>query len=198
MRTLKKFGVLMVAVFALSVVGVASASAAEFTASSAPAELEGTQTSSQVFTTAASGKEKVTCTKAHTTGTVASKGAASQEVTVAYTGCTAEGVPLFGTAPAKITTAKYNLLAGGGVEIKNTLTISVEAPLFPCTITVAPQSLTNVTYDAKNSETELEETSAVTGIHSTSTGACPSGTTGTYTGNNLVHLVGGGFLRWDA
>jgi hypothetical protein len=188
MSKLKKFGVLFVVVFAFSAVAVANASAApEFTASAA-GTLSGTQTSNQVFTTNGG---TVTCTKASTTGNVATT-ALEQEVTVNYSGCTA-----FGFASVTISPATYNLHANGTVDILNTITISV--PLGGCTVTVGPQKgKGTVTYT--NGTSDITESSNVTGIVYTTTGGiCGSGgSNGVYKGSNTVTRVGGGFLKWDA
>jgi hypothetical protein len=191
MRTLKKFGVLAVAVFALSVVGVASASAAEFTASQT-GPITGVQTSPQEFTASGSFLP-VVCTTAHTTGEAKFTAAANQEVHVLYSNCT---VQLFGSQKVNNITAEYNLLASGKVEILNN--IKIEVPLLGCTTTVAAgQTVGTVSY--KTVGTGVEETSNVSGIHSTGTGLCPSGTNGTYKGSNLVNsLVSGATLSFDS
>jgi hypothetical protein len=181
MRTLKKFAALAVAVFAVSVVGVASASAAEFTAS-AKGELVGAQTTPQEFTASGSFLP-VVCTKASTTGKVESTGALNQKVKVVYSECT---VNILGSHAVNPITAEYNLLASGTVEILNN--IKIEVPLLGCTTTVtAGQTVGTVTYGT--SGTGILEASNVSGIHSTSSGLCPNGTTGTYKGSNLVHRI---------
>jgi hypothetical protein len=192
MRTLKKFAVLAVAVFAVSVVGVASASAAQFTASAA-GSIEGAANGNQVFTNGSLGT--VTCTAAKTTGSAATA-ATAQKVNVEYTGCTA-AIPLIGNKPVNTIKAEYNLLASGSVEILNEIEITV--PALSCTTKVTKgQTVGSVAYSNIASNTQIEEKSTVTGIHSTSTGLCPSGTSGTYTGNNIVHRVGGGTVSFDA
>jgi hypothetical protein len=193
MRTLKTFAVLAIAVFAVSVVGAASASAApKFTATLAGA-IGGTQTSSQVFTTSEKGSENVTCKKAHTSGTAALE-AASQKVTVEYSECTA--ATIIGGIAATISKAEYSLAASGSATILNTITIHVGG-LANCNTVVGPQGpLSSVSYT--NVTPKIEESSAVKGIVSTSTGLCPHGTNGTYTGSNLVEsLVTGGTLKFD-
>jgi hypothetical protein len=162
------------------------ASAARFTGSG-PGSFEGAQTSSQVFTGSAGGPN-VTCTKARTTGTVVAFEAETQEITVEYSACTAH---LLLTTPASVSKATYVLNANGSVQIKEAITITV--PALGCTTTVGPQTVSSISYD---NGLGLEVTSNVTGIHSTSTGLCPSGTTGTFTGNNLIAGTGG--LVWDA
>jgi hypothetical protein len=197
-RFLKMFAVTCVAACALAVVSAAGASAAPKFTASATGTLSGTQTNNQVFKVAAAKSEAVTCTSAATSGTIAAKETAEQEVTVHYTGCTAV-IPIFGTVSATVTDATYNLTANGTVHILNTITIHVSGA--NCNIVVGPQTPTGtVTYDNGTGANagKIEETSAVTGIVSTSTGLCPNGTTGTYSGNNLVSRVGGGTLAWDS
>jgi hypothetical protein len=189
MRTLKKFAVLAVAVFAVSVVGVASASAAQFTASEI-GELSGTQTTNQVFT-ATSGGPEIVCKAAKTTGSVTAKSAEVQEVTVNYTSCS---IPLLFGAEVSPIKATYDLHSNGKVNITGTITIAV--PALGCSTIVSEQEVGSVSFVTSGSG--ILQSSAVTGIHSTSTGLCPSGTTGTYTGSNLVTRVGGGTLAFDA
>jgi hypothetical protein len=198
MHFLKKFGVLAIAVLALSVVGVANASAASQFTASATGTLEGKAENNQVFT-AASGSPAVVCTAAHTTGSIVSLATPTQEVTVVYSGCTIPG--LF-NAPVDNITATYELHAGNGpntgtVTIVNNIVINATG--LGCSTTVAAgQTVGTLNYTNINSNTEITQESNVTGLKSTSTGLCPSGTTGTYTGNNIVHRVGGGFVRWDS
>jgi len=180
-RFAKMLGVTCAAAFALVAMTAVSASAATFTAS-ATGTLTGTQTSNQVFTTGGGGT--VTCKKAHTHGTIVSTSAASQHVTVTYSECTAFGFN------ATVSPATYELYASGTVDVENTITISV----LGCTTTVKPQKgLHAVSYH--NKAGKLEQTSAVKNITSTASGfPCSGGTTGTYTGSNLVERVGGGTL----
>jgi hypothetical protein len=192
-RFAKILGTTCVAALALGLMTAAGASAAQFTFS-ATGTLEGTQTSNQVFT-ASSSSPAVVCEKAASTGTITSTGGEMQEFTVNYSSCT---IPALSGAAVSNITATYDLHADGTVKIIGNIVISV--PGLGCSTTVSEQEVSSVSYD--NVEVggvkEVEETSAVTGIHSTSTGFCPSGTTGTYTGNNLVHRVGGGTISWDA
>jgi hypothetical protein len=189
-RFAKILGVTCVAALALAAMTAAGASAAQFTAS-ATGTLTGNQTGTQVFTASAGGT-KITCTKAHTTGTIVSTAAASQHVTVAYSGCTVDTI--FNPS-ATVTPATYLLFADGTVEIVSPIVIHV--PILGCTTTVeGKQKVGKASYD--NEGGKIKQTSAVTGIKSTSTGACPSGTTGEYSGTNLVERVGGGTLTWDA
>jgi hypothetical protein len=183
-RFAKTLGVTCAAAFALVAMTAVSASAATFTAS-ATGTLTGTSSTNQVFTTGGGGT--VTCTHAHTHGTIVSTAAASQHVTVTYTNCTA-----FGFA-ATVSPATYELYANGEVDVENTITISV----FGCTTTVKPQKgLKSVSYT--NSAGQIIQHSAVKNIVSTASGfPCSGGTTGTYTGSNVIQRVGGGTLTYD-
>ena len=190
MRTLKKFSVLAVVVFALSVVGVASASAATFTASGT-GSLSGVQTTNQEFT-ASSSFNPVICKKAATTGSVILTEAANQKVKVTYSECTVN-LGIFGNATVEPIKAEYNLFASGQVEIENEIEIIVKGI---CTTKVTKgQKVGTVTYTPSGGK--IVEASNVSGIHSTSEGVCPSGTAGTYKGSNSVELVGG-TLGFDA
>lgn len=184
-RFAKMLGVTCIAALALAAMTASAASAASFTAS-ATGTLKGTSTGNQVFTTGGGGS--VTCTHAHTTGTITSTQAASQHVTVTYTNCTA-----FGFLGATVSPATYELYANGEVDVENTITISVAG----CTTTVKPQKgLKSVTYTSAGGK--ITQHSAVKNIVSTASGfPCSGGTTGTYTGSNIVERVGGGTLSHD-
>jgi hypothetical protein len=192
-RFAKMLGATCVAALAFGLMTAAGASAAQFTFSAA-GTLEGTQTNNQVFT-ASSSSPAVVCEKAAETGTITSTEGETQEFTVTYSSCR---IPALSGATVSNITATYDLDANGTVKITGNIVISV--PSLGCSTTVSEQEVSSVSYD--NVEVagvkEIEQTSTVTGIHSTSTGFCPSGTTGTYTGNNIVHRVGGGTISWDA
>jgi hypothetical protein len=190
-RFAKIVAVTCVAAFALAAVSVAGASAAPKFTASAIGTLSGTQSGNQVFT--ATGSEAITCKKAHTTGSVIATESAEQEVTVEYSECTA--ATFLGNISSTVSNATYNLTANGTVHILNTITIHVGG-IANCNIVVGPQTPTgSVSY--ANSSGKISQSSAVTGIVSTSTGLCPHGSTGTYSGSNLVERVGGGTLSWD-
>jgi hypothetical protein len=182
-RFAKMLGVTCVAALALSAMATAGASAAQFTWSST-GQITGTTTSIHVFNL---GGGSVTCNKAHTHGTITKTAATEQHVTVTYSDCIAH-TPL-GTAAATVTPATYNLTATGEVHVLNTFVIHI--PAFGCTTNVGPQTRGTVSYHNKAGKVEL--TSSVTGVVSTSTFPCPSGTAGTYTGNSLLERVGGSF-----
>jgi hypothetical protein len=185
--SVKRLGVTCVAALALAAMTAAGASAATFTAS-ATGQLTGTQTSSQVFTFGSGG---ITCLKAHTTGSIVSTAAESQEVTTNYSECSSN----FWGFSTTVSAGTYLLTAGGGVHILNTITFSV--PALGCSTTVSPQSLGSASYTNVVGG-RIEQHNSVAGLKSSSTGACSSGTAGTLTGTNLFERVGGGTLSWDA
>jgi hypothetical protein len=184
-----------VTALALAAVSTAAAQAAPRFTWSATGELTGTQTSDQVFTPEAGGKGSVTCKKADATGTILSSEAVELRFRVAYSECTA--ATSVGTVAATVSGAEYDAKAAGGVEILSTITINAKGGLINCSIVVGPQTPTGgVTYDSAAGK--IEETSAVTAIVSSSSGLCPKGSTGTYTGSFLLERVGGGTIAWDA
>lgn len=188
-RFMKVLAVTGVAVFAFCAVAVASSSAASFKASET-GSLTGTANGTQTFVT---GAGEVKCTAAATTGEVTELEATHQKVVVNYSGCTA-----FGFVGVTISAAHYNLFSSGSVNIEEPITISV--PLAGCTVKVpAQEGLGTVTY-ANSGTKNIEEKSAVTGIHyEGSGGLCGgTGTTGTYSGNNIVKLnAEKGTLRYE-
>jgi hypothetical protein len=190
MRSLKKLSVLAIAVFAFSAIGVASASAAQFTAS-ATGEITGKALETQVFTT--NGGE-VRCNNIDVTGKIEKTASPEQHTTITYTNCTA-----FGIATVHISPATYLFTANGEVHIKNTIKITVTGGIFgECTITVAPQTVKSVSYT--NNAGKIKVTPNVTGIVYTSTGGVcgSSGANGTYKGAAETERVGGGTISWDA
>jgi hypothetical protein len=185
-RRIKILTIAVLGVCVLGVAGVAGASAQQFHASKT-GTLTGKATNTQVFNT---GSGAVECTKAFSSGTVTAVLALTQLVTVQYTGCTA-----FGFINTEITPAQYIFNADNGeVKIENTITITPAGA--GCKVTVGPQSLKTVKF--KNSGSKLIEESAVKGIVSTSTGGLcgSSGSSGTYTGNNEIELIGG-TISWS-
>ncbi|HKO37481.1 MAG TPA: hypothetical protein VJU14_03845 [Solirubrobacterales bacterium] len=183
MRRFKKFGVLTVAVLALSAIGAANASAAQFTAS-ATGTLSGKATSTHVFTTNGG---QVKCTALAISGTIKSVASEEQTVEVKYSGCTA-----FGFATVHLTSAVYNYTVSGQVHIEKTITITVTGA--GCSQTVAPQTVSSVGY--ANNAGKLKVTPNITGIIYTSTGGLcgSSGANGTTTGTMEWERVGGGTL----
>ena len=188
MRSYKKLAVL-VAVFALSAIGAANASASTFTAS-ATGSLTGLATSTHVFTVNGG---TVKCATAATSGTIGSTASTSQEVTVHYTGCTA-----FGFVNTDITDATYEFTSNGTVHIKNTITITPTGAA--CDVTVHPQeALGTITYKNLAGGKLAVEPNVRNIVYTTTAGLCGSaGSAGTYTGNSEIERVGGGFFSWDA
>lgn len=193
MRSLKTFAALAVAVCAFSALGVASASAAQFTAS-ATGELVGRALNTQEFTTNGG---VIKCTKAHTTGKINATASLEQHVTVEYSECTG---PL--GVKAEVSPATYLFTSNGTVHIKNTITVKM--PGLGCSVTVGEQTVEEVTFDnVKNAKGEhtgkMIETSNVSGITYTSSGGLcgASGINGTYKGDSEVERVGGGTVTFD-
>jgi hypothetical protein len=195
MRSFKMFGAL-VAVLAFSALGVASASAAEFTAE-ATGKIDGKALATQVFSIHA-GEQKVTCGKIDVSGEVVSLKTTQQEATVTYTECVSH-TP-FGTVATDITPATYLFTANGEVHIQNTITIKVTVPFANCHITVPPTKTALKTVDYANSGNNIKLTPTVTGIVYTTTGGfCgASGSDGTYSGASEVTLESGKKLSFDA
>jgi len=181
------------AALALAAASAAGAQAAPKFTTSSTGELTGTQTSSQVLTISAGASENVTCKKAMMSGESESTEYTAQKFAVEYSECTANTA--FGAIGATVSKAEYELAASGVTKVLNTITFHVGG-IANCNITVGPQTPTgSVSYT--NRSGKLEVTSALTGIVSTSTGLCPHGSTGTYTGSDLVERVGGGTIAWD-
>lgn len=186
-RFIKTLGLTFVAAFAFSAVAVAGASAAEFTASAVGA-LNGKALETQVFTTTGG---TVKCKTATTTGEILTTESEEQHVTVNYDDCTA-----FGIADVHISPATYLFTANGQVHIENTINIDVTVPLLPdCRVTVGPQTVESVTY-ANNGNNLIVTPNVKDIVYTTNGGLCgPSGNNGTYTGQNEVNRVGGGFVN---
>ncbi len=191
MRTVKKFGVLLAAVFALSAIAVGTASA-EFTWSAA-GSLVGAAEETQVLTLNGG---TVQCLEANSEGPLEATQQEDIHVTVHYRTCKA-----FGIVTVHIFTATYTFTTDGIVHIMEPITITVTKTLFTghCTITVPKQTVGTVDYVNINGNTEVTFNPTVTGIDYTSTGGVcgTSGTNGTYTGASIVKRVGGGSFSVD-
>jgi hypothetical protein len=184
-RFIKMLAVTCVAALVLAAIAAAGASAATFTASST-GSLTGTSTGNWVLK---SGNWTVVCTHLHTHGTIVSTAAASQDVDETYSKCTLSGFP------ASVSVAEYEQYAGGGVDIENTITISV--PFLGCSATVKSQTgLASATYTNKSGK--LEQHRAISGIVSSGSGSCAGSSNGTLTSSVLFERVSGGTLSWDA
>jgi hypothetical protein len=197
MRTLKqkKLGVLVGAIFAISILSVASASASQFTAS-ALGTLHGDAIPGkggiQIFTINAG---TITCTTATSEGEIKSTASEEIEVTVDYSSCTA-----LGSLSVDVTPATFRFTASGGANIQNEITITVTGGIFGnCTVKVPLQSVNSVGFSNLGS-TAILVTANVSGIkYAGSGGLCGSGTAtnGTYTGQSEWIRKGGGSLRFD-
>ncbi len=191
MRNLKKFGVLLAAVFAFSAIAASTASA-EFTASQT-GSFESAAEATQVFTTNGG---KVECTEAKGEGAIEATTQVDIHATVHYGTCKA-----FGIVTVHISTATYTFTTDGIVHIMSPITITVTKTLFTghCTITVPAQTVGTVDYTNINGNTEVTLNPTVTGIEYTSTGGVcgSSGTNGTYTGASVAKRVGGGSVSVD-
>jgi hypothetical protein len=192
MKRIKIIGLAIVAVFAFSVAGVASASAHEFVASTTGA-LEAEALNNQVFTTAGG---KVTCTKLklEQPSEVTVLKAKEQTVKVVYEGCTAF------LATAENIKAEYTFSAEGTVKIDKQITIKV--PSIGCESIVPAQGpLSAITYAnlTRNAHEGIEEKANVSAITSEGKGGCAYAkeSKGTYTGNSFVWLKNGGSLKWE-
>lgn len=192
MRSIKTIGMAVVAVLALAVVGVAQASAHEFTASAVGLTIKGKALNTQVFKTSAG---TVECTTATPSGKTEALKAETQKIAVNYGNCEA-----FGATEVSISTAHYDFNANGTVTIESAITINAKT-IFgeECVVTVeGGQTVGTVSY--KPAEGKITEESKVEKIKSTATGGsfCGSGesSTGTYSGNNLVEAEGG-TVGWE-
>lgn len=193
MRSMK-LGILL-AVFALSAIGAANASASTFTASAT-----GTLTGSggtQVFKT---GAGEVVCKKVTASGTIVSTASVEQHATAIYSECSAFGFPVDNVE------ATYNFTSNGTVHVLNEPKITVTGSFFgECTITIEKQTLSGIVYDSTASDIDVTAAD-VTGIKYTvknvSGSICLQAdglyTNGTYSGTTTVQRSGGGTISWDA
>jgi hypothetical protein len=200
-RNIKVLGLALVAVLAMSVVAVGSASAAEFTASAYPVEGEGGQTTPHKLTIQGSAVE---CSTATFRGSL-SAASTELDITPVYEGCKAFG---FLNMTVNTNGCTYKFTAGtgsgdnytGGVHIVCPAGKSITVVAATCTVHIPPQTPTVNTIDFKN-ETgsgDVLVTWKVEGLHSNPTSGflCPlteraKDTTGKYTGTTLFTEVGG-------
>ena len=194
MRSLKKLGILIVAVFALSAVGGANASAAEFTAS-ATGELTGKALSTQAWTFTGyelNPNNQFKCTTTSVQGKIEKTASTSQHMALYYSQCSFFGFVSMGLGPFT-----FVFHANGTVDIPNA--IKMPLPIGACEIVIQPQSgVGSVTWD--NNAGKLIQTINLSGITYTTSGGLlcgPSGTNGTYTGTNEISRLGGGSLTFD-
>ena len=190
MLNLKKFGTLAIVAFALSAIGAANASAAQFTAS-ATGSFSGKATSNQVFTTNGG---TITCPTAASSGTISSTATTQLHETVIYGTC----VGPFGVT-VHVSPATFLTTADGVIHLLNQVTMVVTPPFgVPCHITYNPQTWKPVSYT--NNGGKLKVTANVTAMTYTTTGGfCGSGgANGTLAGTSEIERVGGGSISWDA
>jgi hypothetical protein len=179
--------VALAAALAISLVGVTSASAAQFTAS-AVGELTGKATSTQKLTT---GAGTIECTTAATSGSITSIAASEQAALVVYGGCR-----MLGFITAEVSPANYVFTSTGEVRIAKPITIKL--PLSGCSIVIRDQTVSSVSF-TNAGETNVMESSSVSGILSVGSGGICGGSSsvGQYSGNSEISRVGGGTLRFD-
>jgi hypothetical protein len=194
MRTLKIIGVAVLAACALSVAVVAQASASTFLASAVGALILDNQINTHLFKTDGG---VVECLKGTSHGKTTALSALTQVETVNYASCKAFG------SGVTISPAQYEFSADNTVSVLNTITVTSVSGA--CTVQVSPfnnQNLGKVLYlaDPSNSKA-LNIKAEVSGIsYLSSGGICgPTGELkdGTYNGESLAFLDGGGTLGWD-
>jgi hypothetical protein len=199
MRNLKVLGLALVAMFAMSAVTAAAASADEFTAESYPATLTGKNTTAndKFLTTTGTVNCKVASYKATVSAATTSVLAAPE-----YKECTAFGFP----ATIDVNGCKYQFNIGGATigdadlvcEAGKTVDVTaISAGTLKCTVHVGSQSdiTGTVTYSNTGSGTTREINIGVvlggidyTHTQGTGVGSCPSGsaTAGTLEAAGIV------------
>jgi hypothetical protein len=211
-RSLKGFGLALVAVFALTAVAASAASAAEFHSGVAPASIKAAATQNQVFTIGG-GKVATSCNEATFTGESKTSPANSITVHPVYKNSGSTECPAEPIGNASIVTTGCNYVFSSAttaegmaqvkIECEAGKKIQINAPL--CTITVGEQTLpnavsyTNTGVGGGASSTEgVVVTPTVTGIHweasgfgCTLVGLGSSGSDGTYTGTALTKAFSG-------
>lgn len=180
MKTLT-LAIVIVAASAFNVALTSTASAVVLFHASKTGTLKVTGLNSQVFNTGA--------------GTIECKVTGSGRVTAfltlrlllleQYSGCVA-----FGFAEISSNPADYLVDASNGLVFFDN-TVKFELPLAACSISLPPQNLFKESYD--NSAGKVIDLSALTGVKSIGSGGLCGGanTTGTWTGNSEIELVGG-------
>jgi hypothetical protein len=183
MRTFKRISVLAVAVFALSAIGAANASASAFTASST-GELSGKQLETQKFKTNGG---TVECKKASISGTVEKLESTEQEETVDYAECAGFGFPVHITAHVRIRLTFFR------IHFKIKFTFTITGGIFgECTITVGEQEVGSVTYTNNSGKVKVTPNPVAAIKYTSSGGICgSSGENGEYSGATEIEKVGG-------
>jgi hypothetical protein len=191
-RNAKILGLAVVAVLAMTAVMASTAGAAQFTASSYPVTLKGSQTESHKFSV---GGGTVTCTEATFTGT-GTAASNTQTVNATYHNCTAFGFinsTVTGFAPTG--GCDYLFYAGGTTDLDCTSgDVKIDASL--CSVTLESGKNQNLGSNTYTNDTpivgDVTVDSNVTGIHAvvTSSFGCPIAggtyTTASYTGKTRM------------
>jgi hypothetical protein len=133
----KALGLVLGVVFALSAVGVASASAAEFHSSVGNNSITGTQKTSHVLTTTAG---TVTCTTSKFTGTQGPLSSSTMKLAPTYEQC-----PMFGFIDIPIVTngCEYNFNANGSTQVECPAGKAIELKVPFCTTSIGPQTFSS-------------------------------------------------------
>jgi len=188
-RKFKALGLALVAVFAMSALASASASAEDFHSSTTPTSIKAHSESNQVFVATST----ITCTTGEFTGTQV--GTTADELTIhpVYTNCNSS----FGGNPTTVTTEGCNYLFDSDlVNGHATVKIECEAGKFItidnslCKIYIGAQTVSQgVTYTNLNEESEVTVNATATSIDVAKKEGSLCflvGSTGTYTGNSIV------------
>jgi hypothetical protein len=196
MRTFKRLGILAVAVLALGVVGVASASAAgglpaSFSESSY-GEASGKALEPQVFKFNGG---SLTCSAAATDAPLVYDDINTRlRVRVYYSGCKA-----FSIVNVEVSPVSYIYNVDGQLEIAQPFTVKVLGGILgTCTVTVpGSQTLGTLSFATVNTN-NLKVAPNISGIdYTTSGGLCgSSGSNGAYTGASELSMRGTGFIRY--
>lgn len=179
-RNLKVLGLSLVAAFAMSAVAASSAWATfPFTSPEGAVDLTGSQTTQNIFKTAAG---EVKCSIANFSGTNTLTSSSEQTITPSYEGCEAFGEEadvklngcdyLFTTPTSKVgdvySGPPPHVICPGAAQIEITVTALGSSI---CTVTVEPQTPTSGSVDYTNEGTgttrDIKVTSTVEGIHYT-------------------------------
>lgn len=187
----KRLVTALVALVALSSVGAASASAAQFTFS-AIGSLEGHALESTKFTTNAGTME---CSTAASKGETKATSSLEFGLTTNLSGCKSFGIVNVDNTPIPL-----QLTSSGVVHMTSTFIQTVTGGIFGnCTVTFPVQTLNSFTY-ANAGTNNIIVTLVGTGVSYTGSGGlCGSGTftNGTLVGKWEINRIGGGSIRFD-
>jgi hypothetical protein len=186
MKRFRIIGLALVAVFAMSAIASASASAfTEFVGTPVGGAITDANPAGNVhkFKTAVG---TVECKQETSSGTVTAEKSATNKEKVKYSECKVTE-PF--AAAATVSEAEYLFNANGSVKVENTITVKTSL----CTITVKPQSDTGITY-ANLAGGQLEVKTAVKNIVYSTSGLCGTKTNetgGEYSGIAVAKVAGG-------